>query len=81
MYDSQKTYLIERAQSVLDCLKSQNSGADIHKVGNMRNIASLLIEDIKHEKANLDFACAKRIVDNLEKELVAFYKDKYFPRH
>lgn len=76
MDQNKKACLTDRLYNVISSLRNQNSGADIHKVNNMRHTASLLIDDLASDDS-LDYDCAKRIVENIENDLVSFFKDKY----
>lgn len=69
--------LIERAQMVLRNMRECNSGADVHEVGSIRNIASLLIQQLMFQH-DVDFiTSAEKMVHRLEDRCVRFFQKKY----
>lgn len=63
-----------RVDCVVNILSHYNSAADIHKVGNLRNRASLLLELIKMDQEE---TMISGILKRLENDLVDFIKRKY----
>lgn len=72
--------LIQRMDQVLSALKNQNSGADIHKVNNIRNTAGMLISQLRDDPHCMKAELVKQIASNVETQLIDFYKEKY-PRY
>lgn len=68
---------IERLLQVLSSLRQQNSGADIHTIGNIRNVASLMIEQLETDPDCVDERLVHSVIKNTEHDLVEFYKKKY----
>lgn len=68
---------MDRLQSVLSCMRKQNSGADAHTVGNIRNTATLLIEQLETDPDCMDDDLVNQMLKNIEKSVVDFYKKKY----
>lgn len=67
-------------QTITDCLKNQNSGADVHAVNNMRQTASLLLAQLEEDPDCMHDDLVNQIVSNLECKLIEFYRKKY-PSH
>lgn len=67
--------LIERLDSLLLCLRNQNSGADIHKIVNIRHRCIMLTHAIQEKIiSNKE---AHEMCLRLEEEVTAFFIDKY----
>lgn len=66
---------LDRAQMVIDNLKTCNSGADIHLVTNMRTSAMLLMEQIK--TSILEEADIISTLESIEKRQVEYFKSKF----
>lgn len=58
-------------------MRKQNSGADAHTVGNIRNTATLLIEQLNQDPDCMDDDLVIQMVRNAEKSVADFYKKKY----
>lgn len=69
---------LQRIQTILDSVRLQNSGADIHCIGNIRNVANLLKDQIGHDYDCLDKKLVDQILKNTEIKVAEFYKKKYF---
>lgn len=69
--------IVSRLQGVLDALKNQNSGADVHHVGNLRNTCILLISQIEDDPYGIPEEQAIQIMINCEVKLYDFYRKKY----
>lgn len=69
--------IIDRLQNILNSLRNQNSGADSHTVGNIRNTASLMIQQLEVDPDCLEEALAEQILKNTEERLIKFYQTKY----
>lgn len=63
---------------VLDSLRNQNSGADIHEVGNIRQTAMSLMDVICSEDSTcISDERIRAITTNVENKCVDFFKKKY----
>lgn len=58
-------------------MRLQNSGADTHTVGNIRNTASLLKQQLETDPECIEEELALQILKNTEEALVEFFKKKY----
>lgn len=67
--------LLERLQNLIDCLRNQNSGADIHRVANIRSTCIMLIAAIQDEDITPEEAYKMCI--RLEDQVSQFFIDKY----
>ena len=65
-----------RAQSVLDNLSQCNSGADVHKVGNMRHIATLILE-LLATCDSIEESDIGPILKRLDSEVVRHFEHKF----
>lgn len=75
MTDDERECFKNRAQMVLDNLRLWNSGQDIHEVGSMRNIATLILSLLDQKPPD-----DKNIEDTLcrlEARTVEFFKKKF----
>ena len=77
MYPEELSLIIDKLGTVESSLRNQHSGADAHAVGNMRNTALLLKEQLEDDPTCLSDALIRQMVSNLENELVKFYMKKY----
>lgn len=77
MNNQEVNSVVNRLDNIILSLRNQNSAADCHTVGNMRNTASLLKEQLLSPYP-LEDALIHRIVDNCEKQLVMFFRKKYY---
>lgn len=73
----EKNLLIDRLKNCLNCVKNQNSGADIHTVGNIRNSAQGLQHILETEAQSLNYHAAEEWCKRIEKQVIDFYKSKY----
>lgn len=73
-----KLYL-DRLESVMSTMRNQNSGADTHSVGNIRNTASMLIDQLKTDPDCIEEDLVENMVKRVEVDLVKFYREKYWP--
>ena len=64
-----------RIRLVEAALKSCNSGAEVHEVGNMRNVASLLKSRVYDYDVKRDDVLP--ILERLEKQATEFFRKKY----
>lgn len=69
--------VIDKLQSILEAVRFQFSGADVHTVGNIRHTAALLIDQLLDDPDCLEDELVDQIVSNTERALVEFYKKKY----
>lgn len=76
MNDEQRCSFRERAEMILKNLKNCNSGAEIHQVGNMRNIAQLVIE-MSEKCGEASITLIERTLKSLEKQQSEFFKKKF----
>lgn len=65
-----------RINLIQNNLRLSNNGADIHEVGNMRNLATLLMVYIEAEHEDLPHDFNDRICA-LERRVVYYFKKKY----
>ena len=72
--------LIERANSVLLSVRLQNSGADVHDIGNIRNSAGMFISLLEEDPESITEAEAREVLGHIEQRLVTFYQQKYLSR-
>lgn len=69
---------IGRLQDILNAVRLQNSGADIHTVGNIRNCCILLINQLEEYPEDIHIDQVVQIIHNQEEKLVEFYQTKYY---
>lgn len=74
MTRASKDSYIYRAESVIFNIRRFN-GADIHQVGNMRNIASLLIQAI--QTGLIDEVSVADVLKRLETQQYEFFRKKF----
>lgn len=76
MHPDKAKNFISRLNSVLLAVRNQNSGADIHIIGNIRNVCTMLIQSLEE---NPDFSeeVVDEILHNQEENIIEFYKKKY----
>lgn len=67
--------LLERLNSVLVSVRTQNSAADIHEIGNIRNTCQMLIQAI--EDKSISDEEAYKMCLRLEDQVVKFFIRKY----
>lgn len=76
MNNKSKDAYLYRAKLVLSNLINCNSAAEVHRVGNMRNIATLLIDMLGcgtgYEEIHI-----KPVLERLEVDQKKFFKKKY----
>jgi hypothetical protein len=77
MSPEKRKIVIDRLDSVLAAVRYQNSGADTHTVGNLRNTATLLKQQLQDDPDCMDEDLVDQMLKNTEARLVQFYKDKY----
>lgn len=65
----------DRVELVLKNLRNCNSGTEAHQVGNMRNRAGLLLDEI--EEPDSKATDVLPILCRLEEEQLAFFKKKF----
>lgn len=75
MDEDVRSCLIRRAEMVLSNLRVSQSGADVHKVENMKHTASLIIRALADQ--TLDIAAVNRILERLESDQVAYFRKKF----
>lgn len=67
----------ERLKTILSHIVNQNSGADIHKISNLRNSASLLLDLLDEDPEMINDLEIQNMILRTERDLVVFYRDKY----
>lgn len=72
------TAALQRLNLILDSVRLQNSGADIHTIGNIRNTAMLLRDQLHHDYECMDDRLVEQILKNTEVKVAEFYRKKYF---
>lgn len=77
MTSEQKHELICKIWNVEDTLMHQNNGADIHAVGAMRNTAAMLLHELSQKDSKMGYLDALKMVHNLERACVEFFKKKF----
>lgn len=60
-------------------MRFQNSGADTHAVGNIRNTATLLKDQLESDPECMEEELVLNMVKRIEADLVKFYREKYWP--
>lgn len=79
MCDSAKAkILIAKLECILAMVRNQNSGADAHFVGNIRNACSMLIQQLSDDPGSFEDEIAEQILKNQQDKLIEFYRNKYF---
>lgn len=76
--EDKKLILINRLEMILKNFKNCNGGNDIHEVGQMRQIATMLIGTIRRGIVNQIFV--EKQVEILEKRQVEYFKKKFNQR-
>jgi hypothetical protein len=75
MQITERECLRNRAELVMMNLRLCNSGAEIHEVGNMRNVAVFIVDQTLQPDA--DLPTLHDMVCRLEKQSVVFFKKKF----
>lgn len=68
---------IGRLTNVLNCLRHQNSGADVHCVGNMRNSASGLMYILEEDPSCISEEHIAKLTRNVENAVILFFQKKF----
>ena len=68
---------IGKLDDILKLVRNQNSGADIHTIGNIRNVAGLLKEQLETDPNCLKEELVDVLISNTERKVSEFYKQKY----
>ncbi len=68
-------HLLERIQNVINCLRHQNSGADIHEVLNLRSNCIMLIQAIQTDLITPEEA--HKMCIRLEDQVAQYFIKKY----
>lgn len=79
MQKEQLLIAISRLDNILKTVHQQNSGCDIHCIGNIRNTATMLREQLIKDPECMEDELVLQIINNTEQKVVEFFKKKYFP--
>lgn len=66
-----------RLQSCIDSVRFQSSGCDIHTVGNIRNTAQMLLQQLDEDPDCMEDKLILQITQNVEKSVGDFFTKKY----
>jgi len=69
-----------RAKMIFDNMRKCHSGADVHEVGNIRNTATLLIQNLRSDHGMCRIM-ADDIIRRLERKCIDFFTKKYNQIH
>lgn len=75
-----KTVLKDKVANLAMILRSQNNGADIHTVLNMRQVAEWLLRELEDD-SDVEIEFIEAQTKHLEKKVVDFFTKKYHPWH
>lgn len=70
-------FLVSKLNSIVTAVRFQNSGADVHIIGNIRHTAGLLMDVLLNDPNSISLEFAQQITSNTEEKLVEFYRNKY----
>lgn len=77
MDEIQSQKAISRLENLLKLVRFQNSGADSHIIGNIRNTASGIKQLLENDPSCLDENIVNHLISNTERAISDFYKQKY----
>ncbi len=78
MNPEQLRIYLDRCDSILQSVRLQNSGSDAHTIGDIRNTATMLKDQLETDSDCLKPELIEMIIKNTEKKVVDFYRKKYW---
>lgn len=77
MNDIEARIIKDRLESILRSLRYQNSSADIHTLGNIKNTAQMLLQELEEDASKVEWKMASEMTKRVERDTADFFKKKF----